>query len=62
MIRLLAFLFGCRHKRYSWPITDARRQTYVVCWDCSQPVPYKLGEGKVSTRKASYIRRTVASS
>jgi hypothetical protein len=39
-------LFGCRHKRYTWPITvgsqqlGMKRVTYVVCLTCGQEFVY----------------------
>ncbi|HTD22781.1 MAG TPA: hypothetical protein VK738_09020 [Terriglobales bacterium] len=50
-------LFGCWHKRYSFPITTRRGQhrseaaavtgTYVVCLDCGKEFPYDWREMKV---------------
>ena len=51
-------LFGCWHKRYSFPITtrkgsippnDAARVTgtYVVCLDCGKEFPYDWSKMKV---------------
>jgi len=49
-MRLLDMVFGCSHKRCSFPITvrgKLRRSpaasvtgTYVVCLDCGQEFPY----------------------
>jgi len=57
---LLDVLFGCCHKRYSFPITvkSARRRseaasitgTYVVCLDCGKEFPYDWREMKVVSR------------
>jgi len=49
--KLVDVLFGCRHARYSFPVTirgvKARRLeaaaltgTYVVCLDCGREFPY----------------------
>lgn len=54
-------LFGCSHKRYSFPITAKAGQhrpeaasvtgTYVVCLDCGKEFPYDWGQMKfVSNR------------
>ncbi len=51
-------LFGCWHRRYSFPITAKRGSrspaasltgTYVVCLDCGQEFPYDWREMKVIT-------------
>lgn len=58
MIRdMLDVLFGCWHKRYSFPITAKPSQrrneaagitgTYVVCLDCGKEFPYDWREMKV---------------
>ena len=58
MIRdMLDVLFGCWHKRYSFPITAKPGQrrteaagitgTYVVCLDCGKEFPYDWREMKV---------------
>jgi hypothetical protein len=54
-------LFGCSHKKLSFPITvrGARRRstqaasvtgTYVVCLDCGHEFPYDWNEMKVVSR------------
>jgi hypothetical protein len=51
-------LFGCWHKRYSFPITAKRSSanhshaadvtgTYVVCLDCGREFPYDWNKMKV---------------
>ena len=58
--KLVDVLFGCRHSRYSFPVTirgaKARRPqaatltgTYVVCLDCGKEFPYDWQEMKVVT-------------
>ncbi|HEU5453878.1 MAG TPA: hypothetical protein VFU76_17905 [Terriglobales bacterium] len=57
---LLDVLFGCCHKRYSFPITvksSHRRNeaasvtgTYVVCLDCGKEFPYDWREMRVVSR------------
>ena len=54
---LFDVVFGCSHKRCSFPITvrgDLRRSpaasvtgTYVVCLDCGQEFPYDWNEMKL---------------
>jgi predicted protein tyrosine phosphatase len=56
-MRLLDMVFGCSHKRCSFPITvrgKLRRSpaasvtgTYVVCLDCGQEFPYDWNEMKL---------------
>lgn len=57
---LLDVLFGCCHRRYSFPITvkSSRRRseaasvtgTYVVCLDCGKEFPYDWREMRVVSR------------
>ncbi len=57
MSRLLDLLFGCLHRRYTFPITSRPGQrrpeaarltgTYVVCLRCGQELPYDWREMKV---------------
>ena len=53
-------LFGCWHKRYSFPITTKKGSTppneaarvtgtYVVCLDCGKEFPYDWSKMKVVT-------------
>ncbi len=62
MTKLMNVLFGCRHSRYSFPVTlrgKARRPqaaaltgTYVACLNCGQEFPYDWQEMKVITSSA----------
>jgi hypothetical protein len=62
MARLIDALFGCRHPRYSFPVTlrgSARRPqagaltgTYVACLDCGKEFPYDWQQMKVITSPA----------
>ena len=57
--KLYDAFFGCRHTRYSFPVTIrrvARRPqaaaltgTYVACLDCGKELPYDWQEMKVIT-------------
>ena len=57
--KLVDVFFGCRHARYSFPVTirgSARRPqaaaltgTYVACLDCGREFPYDWKEMKVIT-------------
>jgi hypothetical protein len=68
--RLMDFLFGCRHSRYSFPVTirgAARRPqasaltgTYVACLDCGREFPYDWQDMRVIT-SSSERREYVAS-
>jgi predicted transcriptional regulator len=50
MLGLMDLLFGCTHRRYTFPITAKAGQsrpaaasvtgTYVVCLDCGKEFPY----------------------
>jgi len=58
-VELYESIFGCRHSRYSFPVTirrAARRPqaaaltgTYVACLDCGKEFPYDWQEMKVIT-------------
>ena len=62
LARLIDAVFGCRHSRYSFPVTlrgKARRPqagaltgTYVACLDCGREFPYDWQEMKVITSSA----------
>jgi hypothetical protein len=70
MAKLIDLLFGCRHSRYSFPVTirgSARRPqagaltgTYVACLGCGREFPYDWQEMKVITSQ-SERREYVAS-
>jgi hypothetical protein len=70
MTKLIDAVFGCRHSRYSFPVTVrrmARRPqagaltgTYVACLDCGREFPYDWQEMKVIT-SSSERREYVAS-
>ncbi len=55
MSTLLSSLFGCSHRRTTFPITPARRSgfgnsnkgTYVVCLDCGKEFGYNWQDMKV---------------
>src|ERR1700723_2206515 len=57
LTKMMNAVFGCRHSRYSFPITmrpNARRATavrtgtYVVCLDCGREFSYDWQEMKVA--------------
>jgi len=61
MARLIDAFFGCRHSRYSFPVTIRRAGrpqagaltgTYVACLDCGREFPYDWQEMKVITSSA----------
>ncbi len=68
--KLLDVFFGCRHARYSFPVTlrvssgrpqaGALTGTYVACLDCGKEFPYDWKEMKVIT-SPSERREYVAS-
>jgi hypothetical protein len=57
--KLFDAFFGCRHSRYSFPVSVRRAAhrpqaaaltgTYVACLDCGQEFPYDWQEMKVIT-------------
>lgn len=57
--KLYDAFFGCRHSRYSFPVTVRRLTrrpqaaaltgTYVACLDCGKELPYDWQEMKVIT-------------
>ena len=59
---LIDLFFGCRHSRYSFPVTirggkrrpqaGALTGTYVACLDCGREFPYDWHEMKVITSQA----------
>jgi hypothetical protein len=65
--KLMDAMFGCRHARYSFPLTMragvrrsqavSRTGTYVVCLDCGRELGYDWHEMKVvgsQDRKAAH--------
>ncbi len=62
MAKVIDVLFGCRHPRYSFPVTirgtahrpqaAALTGTYVACLDCGREFPYDWQEMKVITSQA----------
>ena len=57
--KLVNVFFGCRHSRYSFPVTVRRAKrrpqaaaltgTYVACLDCGKEFPYDWQQMKVIT-------------
>lgn len=64
---LIEFLFGCRHSRYSFPVTIRRAVrrpqaaaltgTYVACLECGKEFPYDWNEMKVITSPERHRER-----
>jgi hypothetical protein len=62
--KLVNVFFGCRHARYSFPVTVRRAMrrpqaaaltgTYVACLDCGKEFPYDWKEMKVITSPARH--------
>lgn len=54
--RLIDGLFGCSHRRTTFPLTPARksaptrRGAYVVCLDCGREFAYDWSEMKVGAK------------
>lgn len=60
---LLNTVFGCSHRRTTFPMTPARRasvkpalgaRTYVVCLDCGREFGYDWSEMRVGEPVAAY--------
>jgi hypothetical protein len=61
MVKILDALFGCAHKRHTFPMTATRRtrrpsdpaatagMTYVVCLACGKEFPYDWQQMKLIT-------------
>ena len=64
---LVDSIFGCRHSRYSFPVTPrgavrrpqaaALTGTYVACLECGREFPYDWQEMKVITSPARHRQR-----
>ncbi len=62
MSKLFDVLFGCPHKRYTFPLTAKAGQrrsqaaavtgTYVVCLDCGREFPYDWHQMKLVSASA----------
>ena len=72
LTNVLDMLFGCWHKRYSFPITAKKtigtsrasgaKETYVVCLDCGKEFPYDWNKMKLLSpepQRAQPARLTV---
>ena len=67
--KLVDVLFGCKHSRYSFPVTVRRAMrrpqaaaltgTYVACLDCGKEFPYDWQQMKVITSRRNH-RQQVA--
>jgi len=67
-MRLFDIMFGCSHKRCSFPITvrgKLRRSpaasvtgTYIVCLDCGQEFPYDWNQMKLVDAQPSPVAET----
>ncbi len=73
LTRLMDMFFGCRHSRYSFPVTlrgAVRRNpassltgTYVVCLDCGREFPYDWQQMRVidsAAEKRAYVASLAA--
>jgi len=62
-MKLFDMLFGCSHKRCSFPITVRGKQrrspaasltgTYIVCLDCGHEFPYDWNEMKMVDQRTA---------
>jgi len=53
---LLNALFGCSHKRTTFPLTPgARKRTYVVCLDCGSEFDYNWKEMRLGSPAVAHV-------
>jgi hypothetical protein len=67
MLKLFDVLFGCTHKRYTFPMSTRPGQrrseaakltgTYVVCLDCGKEFPYDWRQMKVISTRVEHAGR-----
>ena len=67
--KLLDAMFGCRHSRYSFPITvragsrrtppTQRTGTYVACLDCGQEFRYDWREMRIVGSRAREVAHSM---
>lgn len=67
--KVMDAVFGCRHARYSFPITiranshrgtkAARTGTYVVCLDCGREFGYDWQEMRVAEQQPKEAARSL---
>lgn len=66
--KLIALLFGCSHKRTTFPMSAHKHhgtRTYIVCLDCGKEIPYdwenmRAGEPACSTASTqAYAGRNI---
>lgn len=48
---IVDFLFGCGHRRTTWPRRDAHGFGYIRCLSCGKALPYSLRRMSVLTRQ-----------
>jgi hypothetical protein len=64
---ILESLFGCGHRRTTFPLTPrrgapGRKATYVVCLDCGREFTYDWAEMRVGEPVASRVAAEAAES
>ena len=67
--KMLDVMFGCRHARYSFPITvrggarhamtPGRTGTYVVCLDCGREFAYDWQEMRIAEPQPKEAARSL---
>ncbi len=65
--RVYDAMFGCRHSRYSFPITirsrrmatGSRAGTYVVCLDCGKELAYDWNAMKIVNEQSKQAARSL---
>jgi hypothetical protein len=65
--RVYDAMFGCRHSRYSFPITirsrrtsaGSRAGTYVVCLDCGKELSYDWNAMKIVNAQPKQAARSL---
>jgi hypothetical protein len=69
LTKMMEAVFGCRHSRYSFPITiranahrtasPARAGTYVVCLDCGREFAYDWQAMRVTENPSKRTARSL---
>jgi len=56
---ILACVFGCVHRRTTWPHHDRRGFDYVCCLECGKELPYSTQQMRIMTGKVLMADRNV---
>lgn len=56
---ILAYVFGCVHRRTTWPHRNRRGFDYVCCLECGEELPYSTRRMGIVTREELLADRNV---